>query len=255
MTDVTTHSNVIRPDRMALLTESDRIIERLRRLENAAAAGPTIEPGTQHQIYIVKGTGTVGPLGSTWQFIPGMTKTLTLKTDDIVLLDASVSLLGATPEVFWVIDGVLAQHQNVYARTALGFSYVNAALFAYYVSPNDASHTFQVHAADSIGAGATPGHAQGANSHIRLTVLGGLRGPKGDVGPAGPSGSGGDKNYVHNQGSGATVWNVVHGLGKFPAVNVVDTGGNWLLPDVQYVDANTLTVTFATATSGKAYVN
>lgn len=64
-----------------------------------------------------------------------------------------------------------------------------------------------------------------------------------------------DKNYVHNQASAAVTWTVVHNLAKFPAVEVVDSGGNWLIPNVQFVDLNTLTVTFATAASGKAYVN
>ena len=39
MTDVTTHGSVIRPDRMELITTSDRVPERLRRLENANSAG------------------------------------------------------------------------------------------------------------------------------------------------------------------------------------------------------------------------
>lgn len=39
MTDVTNHNSVVRPDRMSYLTERDRVIERLRRLEGAAASG------------------------------------------------------------------------------------------------------------------------------------------------------------------------------------------------------------------------
>ena len=39
MADVTTHSGVVRPDSMELLTKADRVPERLRRLENAAASG------------------------------------------------------------------------------------------------------------------------------------------------------------------------------------------------------------------------
>lgn len=72
---------------------------------------------------------------------------------------------------------------------------------------------------------------------------------------AGGTTTGADKNYVHTQAAAAVTWTVVHGLGKFPAVSVVDSGGNVLIPNVQYVDANTLTVTFAAATSGKVYVN
>jgi hypothetical protein len=68
-------------------------------------------------------------------------------------------------------------------------------------------------------------------------------------------GGGGDLSYVHTQVSAAATWNVVHGLGKYPSVSVVDSGGNELLASVVYVDANTLTVTFGAATSGKVYVN
>lgn len=74
-----------------------------------------------------------------------------------------------------------------------------------------------------------------------------------DTTPSG--GGGGDLNFVHNQAAAAATWTVTHNLGKFPAANVVDSGGNWLLPNIQYVDVNTLTVTFANATSGKVYVN
>jgi hypothetical protein len=85
----------------------------------------------------------------------------------------------------------------------------------------------------------------------------GLTGPPGATGPTGPQGAAGvgDLTYVYTQASAIVTWTVPHSLGKFPAVQVVDTGGNWLLPDIHYVDANSLTITFGTATSGKAYVN
>ena len=67
--------------------------------------------------------------------------------------------------------------------------------------------------------------------------------------------AGGDKNYVHTQGSAAASWTVTHSLGKFPTIAVVDSGNNVLIPDVHYVDTNSLTVSFAGPTSGKAYCN
>jgi hypothetical protein len=67
--------------------------------------------------------------------------------------------------------------------------------------------------------------------------------------------TGGDSNYVHIQSAPNTIWNVVHGLGKFPAVSVVDTGDSVVLPNVSYIDVNTVQLTFGSATSGKAYVN
>jgi len=68
-------------------------------------------------------------------------------------------------------------------------------------------------------------------------------------------GGGGDANYVFSQASAANPWLVTHNLGKYPAVSVVDSGNNEIVPDVMYVDVNTLTLTFAAATSGTAYCN
>lgn len=64
-----------------------------------------------------------------------------------------------------------------------------------------------------------------------------------------------DKNYIHDQTSPNTIWNVAHGLGKFAAVDVVDSGGSVVMPNISYVDDNNIQLTFGSATSGKAYVN
>lgn len=65
----------------------------------------------------------------------------------------------------------------------------------------------------------------------------------------------GDKNYVHIQNAAAATWTVTHGLGKFPSVDVVDTGDSAVIPGVHYDSANALTLSFGSPTSGKAYVN
>jgi hypothetical protein len=70
-----------------------------------------------------------------------------------------------------------------------------------------------------------------------------------------PDTEGEDKNYVHIQSSPSAAWSVVHNLEKYPAVDVVDSGGTAIIPDVHYVDTNNLTVNFGSATSGKAFVN
>jgi hypothetical protein len=75
----------------------------------------------------------------------------------------------------------------------------------------------------------------------------------GDTWPSG--GGGGDLNYVHNQVAASALWTVTHNLGKFPAVSVVDTGGNELIADVTYITLNQVTVGFGAPTSGKVYVN
>lgn len=66
---------------------------------------------------------------------------------------------------------------------------------------------------------------------------------------------GGDKNYVHNQPSASQVWSVNHNLKKYTSVSTVLSTGQKGYGDVQYIDENNLTITFASAESGKAYIN
>jgi hypothetical protein len=73
--------------------------------------------------------------------------------------------------------------------------------------------------------------------------------------PDASSVAGSDKNYVHNQVSPSTSWSVSHGLGKYPSVDVVDSGQSVIIPDVTYIDTNNVTLGFGAATSGKAYFN
>ena len=72
---------------------------------------------------------------------------------------------------------------------------------------------------------------------------------------SGGAGGGSDANYVFTQVSAASSWNVNHGLGKFPAVSVVDSGGSELIPDISYIDSNHVTLGFGAPTSGRAYFN
>ena len=66
---------------------------------------------------------------------------------------------------------------------------------------------------------------------------------------------GGDKNYVHTQGSPSATWTVSHNLGKRPAAVVVDSAEDVVYGDIRYIDDNTVTLTFSGAFSGKAYFN
>jgi hypothetical protein len=61
--------------------------------------------------------------------------------------------------------------------------------------------------------------------------------------------------YIHNQVNPAAVWTVVHGLGGFPNVTAVDSAQSEVIGDLDYVDSNTLTITFSSASSGKAYIS
>ena len=67
---------------------------------------------------------------------------------------------------------------------------------------------------------------------------------------------GGDKSYVHDQGSPADTWEVQHNLNKKPSVTVVNYYGVVVYGNVEYVDNNNVTITFeAGAFSGKAFFN
>jgi hypothetical protein len=83
----------------------------------------------------------------------------------------------------------------------------------------------------------------------------GTPGSPGPPGPPGPAGSGNDLNFVYTQLSPSASWSVTHNLGNFVSVEVVDSGGSTIIPDVHYVDTNHVNLLFGSATSGKAYFN
>lgn len=66
---------------------------------------------------------------------------------------------------------------------------------------------------------------------------------------------GADKHYEHVQGVASATWNIAHGLNKYPSVSIVDSSGNIVIGDTNYVDVNNVTLTFAGAFAGKAYLN
>ena len=65
----------------------------------------------------------------------------------------------------------------------------------------------------------------------------------------------GDKHYTYNQAVASIVWEVRHGLNKYPSVTVVDSAQNIVVGDVVYIDENNVRITFAASFSGKAYFN
>jgi len=64
-----------------------------------------------------------------------------------------------------------------------------------------------------------------------------------------------DKNYVHTQGVASATWNVTHGLGKFPSITVVDTGGSVVEGDIFHTDNNNAILTFSAPFTGEAFCN
>lgn len=62
-------------------------------------------------------------------------------------------------------------------------------------------------------------------------------------------------SYVHTQVAANISWTIIHNLGKWPSVTIVDDGNNLVYGDVQYISNNELKVSFTGAFSGKAYLN
>lgn len=58
--------------------------------------------------------------------------------------------------------------------------------------------------------------------------------------------------YNHTQLVPAATWDITHGLGRFPAVTVVDSAGSVVEGEVDYVSENQLVITFSAAFSGYA---
>ena len=63
------------------------------------------------------------------------------------------------------------------------------------------------------------------------------------------------KTYVFEQAIPSATWEIQHNLNKHPSVTVVDSGGDQVLTDVNYVNANKIILQFSAAFSGKAYLN
>ena len=62
----------------------------------------------------------------------------------------------------------------------------------------------------------------------------------------------GTSTYVHDQSSGDTAWTVVHNLGGFPVVQILDSNDEVVSPSgIVYVDENTITVNFSSSKTGK----
>ncbi len=79
----------------------------------------------------------------------------------------------------------------------------------------------------------------------------GAQGPEGPQGPPGPAGG---LTYIHDQAAPSATWTIAHNLNRFPAVAVVDSANSVVYGDVVYDSANQVTVTFAAAFGGKAYL-
>lgn len=60
--------------------------------------------------------------------------------------------------------------------------------------------------------------------------------------------------YTHVQASPDTTWVINHPLAFYPNVTIVDSSNRQVEGDVEYTDADTITVTFSAAFAGKAFL-
>ena len=57
------------------------------------------------------------------------------------------------------------------------------------------------------------------------------------------------------QAAVATTWTISHGLPYYPNVEVVDSAGRRIEPDIVYTSATVITLTFTPAVAGEAYLS
>lgn len=61
--------------------------------------------------------------------------------------------------------------------------------------------------------------------------------------------------FIFTQSSASASWLIVHNLGQYPSVTVVDSAGTLVDGDITYVDSNTVRVDFTAGFAGVAYLN
>jgi hypothetical protein len=61
--------------------------------------------------------------------------------------------------------------------------------------------------------------------------------------------------HIHTQTLASAVWNIVHNLGKYPSVSVVDSANEEVIGEVEHLSNTSLNIKFTAAFSGKAFIN
>jgi hypothetical protein len=91
---------------------------------------------------------------------------------------------------------------------------------------------------------------------VEVTIgFSGPQGPKGDKGDNGDVQIE-DLSYVHTQNVASSSWSVTHGLGFIPNITVIDSAGSVVEGSYTYSgDGNTVTLSFSSPFSGKAYLS
>ena len=61
--------------------------------------------------------------------------------------------------------------------------------------------------------------------------------------------------YHHSQAVSSTVWEIAHGLGFYPNVTTMDSGGSMVEGELEHQSKNQCRVTFSVPISGDAYLS
>jgi hypothetical protein len=61
--------------------------------------------------------------------------------------------------------------------------------------------------------------------------------------------------YHYTQPVAITTWTILHNLNKFPTIITIDDTGSEIVGDVQFIDLNSVAITFNPPTSGQAYLS
>lgn len=74
------------------------------------------------------------------------------------------------------------------------------------------------------------------------------------TGPTGATGPSVAVFYTHNQSTPSATWVIVHNLGAYPVVKVIDSGLSECEGSLTYNSSNQITIIFSAAFAGTAYV-
>ena len=75
------------------------------------------------------------------------------------------------------------------------------------------------------------------------------------VGAAVSDSQGSTVAYHHVQGASSAVWEISHGLGFYPNVTTMDSGGSTVEGELAHISIYSLRVTFSAPISGDAYLS
>ena len=64
-----------------------------------------------------------------------------------------------------------------------------------------------------------------------------------------------DKNFVFSQSLPSATWTIIHNLGKYPAVTVIDSANTVVEGAIVYTDINNIIISFSAPFSGTAIIN